>query len=142
MRLPLCSWTISPNGDCGWLIRTKAAERASALALDFMHNSGWIAGAADQIICDTIGTELKLNARPDLSKLGYNDQERAEWCRLVEAEWRRWAWNPKECDLAGKSTMRDIKERARQVGAGTAKLFWGVAEAYVSEQINRLSGLS
>ena len=40
-----------------------AADRAFALAFDFMQNSGWISGAADQIISDMIGTELKLNAR-------------------------------------------------------------------------------
>ncbi|MBB3937924.1 phage portal protein [Aureimonas phyllosphaerae] len=86
----------------------EAAGRASALALDFLHNSGWLAGAADQIIADTIGTELKLNARPDLTRLGYTEKQRAAWCRLVEAEWRRWAWTPSECDLAGKMTIADM----------------------------------
>src|SRR5690606_28193007 len=86
----------------------EAAERASALALDFMHNSGWIAGAASQIIADTIGVELKLNARPDLSGLGYDSKEEAAWSRLVEGEWRRWAWNPAECDLAGKMTVPEM----------------------------------
>lgn len=86
----------------------EAAERASALALDFMHNSGWLAGAADQIIADTVGEELKLNARPDLSRLGYNEAERAAWCREVEAAWRRWAWTPSECHLAGECTFAEI----------------------------------
>ena len=86
----------------------EAADRASALAIDFMQNSGWMAGAADQIICDTIGIELKLTPRPDLSKLGYDAKETTDWCRLVVAEWRRWAWNPKECDLAGKATVAEI----------------------------------
>lgn len=82
-----------------------ATRRSFALAFDFMQNSGWISGAADQIIVDTIGVELKLNARPDLSKLGYSDKERSDWCRLVEDEWRRYSWNPAECDLAGKATI-------------------------------------
>lgn len=86
----------------------EGAERAFALAFDFMQNSGWIAGAADQVIVDTIGRELKLNARPDLSKLGYDDAERAAWCRLVEQEWRRWSWDPRECDLAGKATVPEM----------------------------------
>lgn len=86
----------------------EAALRASALAFDFMQNSGWIAGACDQMIVDTIGTELKLNARPDLAKLGYSEKERSEWCKLAEAEWRRWSWNPRECDLAGKSTIAEM----------------------------------
>jgi len=82
-----------------------AVRRSFALAFDFMQNSGWISGVADQIIVDTIGVELKLNARPDLSKLGYSDKERSDWCRLVEDEWRRYSWNPAECDLAGKATI-------------------------------------
>lgn len=86
----------------------EAAERASALALDFLHNSGWMAGAVNQIIADTIGVELKLNARPDLSRLGYDDKETTEWARRVEGEWRRYAWNPAECDLAGKMTIPEM----------------------------------
>ena len=117
----------------------EAAERASALAVDFMHNSGWIAGAADQIICDTIGTELKLNARPDLSKLGYNDKERAEWCRLVEAEWRRWAWNPKECDLAGKSTIPEMLDGVMRHYLAYGEAF-GVLD-YLTVRRRRVLGL-
>jgi lambda family phage portal protein len=90
----------------------EAAERAAALAVDFMHNSGWIAGAIMQILCDTIGEELKLNCRAKLKKLGYSDEEAAEWCRMVEEEWRRYAWNPKECDLAGKSTIAEMADAA------------------------------
>ncbi|MFT3973318.1 MAG: phage portal protein [Amaricoccus sp.] len=90
----------------------ESADRAFALAMDFMHNSGWIAGAADQIIADMIGPELKLNCRPDLSRLGYSEQERAAWCRLVEGEWRRWSWNPRECDLEGKATVAEMLDGA------------------------------
>lgn len=90
----------------------EAADRAFALAVDFLQNSGWIAGAADQIIADMIGLELKLNCRPDLLRLGYNEEERAAWCRLVEGEWRRWSWNPAECDLEGKATVAEMLDGA------------------------------
>ncbi|HEV7293088.1 MAG TPA: phage portal protein [Devosia sp.] len=86
----------------------EAADRAAALALDFMHNSGWLAGAADQVVADTVGIELKLNARPDLSRLGYDAKEQSDWAKLVEREWRRWAWDRNECDLAGKSTIPEM----------------------------------
>ena len=85
----------------------QAAQRSFALAFDFMQNSGWVSGAADQVITDMIGTDLKLNCRPDLSGLRYSEQERSDWCRLVEREWRRWARNPVECDLEGKSTIAE-----------------------------------
>lgn len=101
----------------------EAAWRASALAFDFMQNSGWIAGACDQMIVDTIGTEVKLNARPDLLRLGYNEKERSEWCKIVEAEWRQHAWNPREFDLAGKSTLAEMCD-------GVMRYFIGGGEAF------------
>ena len=88
----------------------QAADRASALAVDFMQNSGWISGAVQQIITDTIGEELKLNLRSQLEAFGYTKKQASAWCRKVERHWRRWAWNPKECDLAGKATIADMAE--------------------------------
>lgn len=83
----------------------QSAERASALAWSFIRNSGWIAGAVDQIITDTIGDELKLSARPMLSALGYDDQERRAWISLVEAAWHMHVWSPREYSLNGTSTL-------------------------------------
>jgi len=88
----------------------EAAERASALALDFIHNSGWLAGAVSQIVCDTVGVELKLNCRARLSGFGYSDDEANAWCRAVEAAWLQWAWNPNECDLAGEMTIAEMSD--------------------------------
>ncbi|WP_375261845.1 phage portal protein [Palleronia sp.] len=90
----------------------EAADRAFALAFDFMQNSGWVSGATDQIIADMIGPELKLNCQPELKGLGYDDQEKAAWCRMVEREWRRWSWNPWECDLEGKATVQEMLDGA------------------------------
>ncbi|PWE52288.1 phage portal protein [Metarhizobium album] len=85
----------------------ESAERASALAWSFIQNSGWIAGAVDQIITDTIGDELKLSARPLLSSLGYDAKETAEWCKVVEDAWHLHVWNPKEFDAKGKATLAE-----------------------------------
>lgn len=101
----------------------EAAERAAALAIDFMHNSGWIAGAVTQVLCDTIGEELKLSCRAKLKKLGYSDKQAREWRSLVEEEWRKWAWNPKECDLAGKATIAEMAD-------GVLRSFLGTGEAF------------
>lgn len=100
-----------------------AVRRSFALAFDFMQNSGWISGVADQIIVDTIGVELKLNARPDLKGLGYSDKERSDWCRLVEDEWRRYSWNPAECDLAGKATVPETLD-------GVMRYYLAAGEAF------------
>jgi len=101
----------------------EAAERAAALAVDFMHNSGWIAGAVTQVLCDTIGEELKLNCRAKLKKLGYSEKQAREWCSNVEEEWRRWAWNPKECDLAGKATIAEMADAALRSFLGHGEAF-------------------
>ena len=117
----------------------EAAERASALATDFMHNSGWIAGAADQIICDTIGTELKLNARPDMSALKYTPVEETELARTIEAEWRRWAWNPRECDLAGVATIPEMTDAVMRYYLGAGEAF-GVLD-YLTVRRRRVHGV-
>lgn len=83
-------------------------DRIAALAVDFIQNSGRLKGAVDQVLADTVGTELKLNARPDLSRLGYSAKEASDWARLVERRWRQWAWNPVECDLRGKFTIPQL----------------------------------
>ena len=90
----------------------QGAARAFALAFDFMHNSGWLAGAADQIVTDMIGTELVLNARPDPSVFGGDMAARREWCRAVETAWWRWAQDPRECDLEGKATIAETLDGA------------------------------
>ncbi|WP_173087685.1 phage portal protein [Devosia sp. 1635] len=111
----------------------EAAERASALAIDFLHNSGWLAGAADQVIADTIGTELKLNARPNFRGLGYSEKQRSDWCTLVETEWRRWAWNRHECDLAGKMTVPEMLDAVMRSNLAYGEAF-GVLDFFTRGQ--------
>ncbi len=80
-------------------------DRVAALTMDMLQNSGRLKGACDQIIADTVGTELTLNPQPDLVGLGYNDAERRDWITLVKKEWKHYAWNPAECDHRGKLTI-------------------------------------
>lgn len=80
-------------------------QRAAGIAADILQNSGRLRGARDQVIADTVGVELILNPQPDLSGLGYDDQEKAAFVREIKQRWKRWAWNPRECDLRGKFTL-------------------------------------
>ncbi|MDV2967809.1 phage portal protein [Nitratireductor aquimarinus] len=82
-----------------------AWRRAAAIANDLVQNSGRLRGAVDQVIADTVGIELVLNPQPDLSRLGYDQKETVEFSRMVKRWWKRWAWNPRECDLRGKFTV-------------------------------------
>ncbi|MBS8259737.1 phage portal protein [Roseibium polysiphoniae] len=86
----------------------QAWTRTAGLALDLIKNSGRLKGAADQVLADTVGSELQLNPKPDLSSLGYDDKERADWCRLVKRRWKLWSWNEAECDFRGKFTLPQL----------------------------------
>ena len=79
--------------------------RAAGLAMDLIQNSGRLRGATDQIIADTVGVELALNPKPDLTRFGYSDREAIEWVRLVKGRFKTWAWNPIECDFRAKFTL-------------------------------------
>lgn len=80
-------------------------DRTAALAMDLIHNAGQIKGAVDQIIADTVGTELHLNPQPMLDGLGYNDAERRDLVTLIKQRWKAYAWNPMECDARGRLTV-------------------------------------
>lgn len=87
-------------------------DRVSSTALDLIQNSGRLKGAVDQVLADTIGDGLKLNARPDLSALGYGAEESTAFARIVETRWKRYAENPDELDWRGKFTLHQIVDVA------------------------------
>jgi lambda family phage portal protein len=84
--------------------------RAAGLAMDLIQNSGRLRGATDQIIADTVGVELALNPKPDLTRFGYSEKEAIEWVRLVKARFKTWAWNPIECDFRAKFTLPQMTD--------------------------------
>ncbi|WP_299864421.1 phage portal protein [uncultured Hoeflea sp.] len=81
---------------------------AAALALDFIHNSGRLKGAVDQVIADTVGSELILKPAPDYAKLGWSKDEAVAWAKLVKVEWKKHSWSPLECDHRGKFTVPQL----------------------------------
>lgn len=80
-------------------------RRAAALAADIIQNSGRLRGAVDQILADTVGEELVLTPKPNLSKLGYSEAETVAFVSMVKDWWKRRAWNARECDFRGKFIM-------------------------------------
>ncbi|WP_248304599.1 phage portal protein [Breoghania sp. L-A4] len=83
-------------------------RRAAALANDLIQNSGRLKGAVDQVLADTVGIELTLNPQPDLTGLGYDEAETTAFVRLIKQRWKRFAWNPAECDFRGKFTLPQL----------------------------------
>ena len=59
-------------------------SRAAGLAMDLIQNSGRLKGATDQVLADTVGVGLTLTPDPDLSGMGYDEKETADWIRLVK----------------------------------------------------------
>lgn len=88
--------------------------RAAGLAMDLIQNSGRLKGATDQVLADTVGVGLSLTPDPDLSGLGYDENETTQWIRLLRRRWRTFWHNARECDMRGKLTgpqMVDIALR-------------------------------
>ncbi|MEP3049427.1 MAG: phage portal protein [Roseibium sp.] len=83
-------------------------NRSAALAIDLIQNSGRLKGAVDQVLADTVGVELQLSPQPDLDGLGYEPGERNDLIRLIKGRWKRYAWNPSECDFRGKFTLPQL----------------------------------
>jgi lambda family phage portal protein len=83
----------------------RAWRRVAGLAQDLILNSGRLSGVVQQIISDTVGSELQLNPKPDLNvlaTLGYDASEARALIDLIKREWKYWSWNPRECDVRGK----------------------------------------
>ncbi len=105
-------------------------RRVAALAADIIQNSGTLKGAVDQVLADTVGTELKLQCRPDLAQAGWSEVEIDRFVDVVERRWRRYAWTPGECDFRGKFTL------PQQVDVG---LRWQIAFGEVTGLIDYFS---
>lgn len=65
---------------------TSAPRRdlAAARTTDLIQNSGWIAGALDQAVANTVGTGLRLKAMPENDVFGMSNDEAERWAQLVE----------------------------------------------------------
>lgn len=87
-------------------------RRAAALAADIIQNSGRLRGAVDQVLADTVGEELVLTPKPDLTACGYSADETIEFVARVKDIWKRRAWNERECDFRGKFIMPQMVDLA------------------------------
>jgi lambda family phage portal protein len=77
-------------------------DLAASRALDIIHNSGWIAGAIDQAVANTVGIGLRLKSTPDIKTLNMDQKTAGDWTRLVENRFALWANSPIECDIEGR----------------------------------------
>lgn len=76
-------------------------------------NSGRLSGAMQQIISDTVGSELQLNPLPDvptLYRMGYDDKEIIDLKETIKREWKYWSSSAHECDYRGKLTVAKMSD--------------------------------
>lgn len=87
-------------------------DAAAARVMDAVHNSGWLAGALDQAVANTVGTGLRLKSQADLSALGLSPADSRAWARRVEQRFEQWAGNKQECDIEGIRTFGQMQSTA------------------------------
>ena len=83
----------------------EAWDDAAARVTDLLHNNGWLSGAVDQCVANTVGTGLRLKALPENEPFGMSASEAADWAKTVERRFELWARNPQECDIQGLRTF-------------------------------------
>ncbi len=97
-------------------------EAAAARAIDMIINSGFISGAIDQSVANTVGSGLKLKVAPENSLFGMSDADAQAWARMVEARFALWAGNPQECDIEGKRTFGQMQAAAFRMWYPTGEI--------------------
>lgn len=101
---------------------TESWEAAAARAIDMIINSGFISGAIDQSVANTVGGGLKLKSAPENSLFGMSDADAQAWARMVEARFALWAGNPQECDIEGKRTFGQMQAAAFRMWYATGEM--------------------
>ena len=100
----------------------EAWDRAAARATDAIHNSGWLSGAIDQCVANTVGTGLRLKAMPENSLFGMNDAEARKWARQVEIRWGLYAGSAQECDIRGQHNLGKLQGQAFRSWLATGEI--------------------
>ncbi|MBG6161475.1 lambda family phage portal protein [Labrenzia sp. EL_195] len=115
----------------------QAWSSVASRAIESIHNSGWMKGAVDQAVGDTIGNGLKLTPKPDWQVCGFSSQDEAgEWARNVAARFRSYARNPMECDARGKMTVAKMAKAQMHSNFAFGE---GVARVVLRKRTNSLT---
>ncbi len=99
-----------------------AWKLAVARTVDQFHNSGWLAGAAEQSMTQVVGRGLLLNAKPNAAALGKTQGEADAWARDVEARWSMYCDSPRSCDASGRSKLGQMQGQAYRHWMATGEI--------------------
>lgn len=87
-------------------------EKAAARAVEGVQNSGFLTKVVETETSSVVGAGLRLSSRPDAQSLGISQEEASKLGRQIEAEYRVYANNPKECDAGGRMTLGKMQQAA------------------------------
>ncbi|MDR9395427.1 MAG: phage portal protein [Roseovarius sp.] len=90
----------------------EAWDDAAARVTDLLHNNGWLAGALEQCVANTVGTGLQLKALPENETFGMTAAEASDWAKTVERRFELWARTPQECDIQGLRSFGQMQRAA------------------------------
>lgn len=97
-------------------------DDAAARAFDAIHNSGWLAGAIEQAVANTVGPGLRLKAIPENTTFGMTEQAARQWGLNVERRFELWARNAQECDVEGMRSFGKLQAAAFRSWLATGEI--------------------
>lgn len=91
---------------------SEAWDDAAARVTDVIQNSGWLSGAVDQAVANTVGQGLRLKALPEGETFGMSPDEASIWAQTVERRFELWSRNAQEFDVQGLRTFGQMQASA------------------------------
>lgn len=85
-------------------------EKQAGRVIHAYQHSGFIRGVLDVSTAQTVGSGLRMSARPDGSTLGWSKEFTAEFARKREASFQAWAKNPYHCDASGQFNFGQLQQ--------------------------------
>jgi len=98
-------------------------DLAAARTIDLIQNSGWMAGAIDQAVANTVGTGLRLKAMPENDLFGMSNRQAESWAQAVEQRWSLWSEKPYECDIEGRRSFGLLQAAAFRSWFATGEIW-------------------
>ena len=107
---------------------SQAWDGAAARVADLIHNNGWLSGAVDQAVANTVGCGLRLKAIPENETFAMDARGASDWSKTVERRFELWARTAQECDIQGQRTFGQMQAAAFRswlvTGEILAELTW------------------
>jgi lambda family phage portal protein len=100
----------------------EAWDGAAARVVDAIHNSGWLSGAIEQAVANTVGSGLRLKVSPESRLFGMSGADARAWGRVVEARFGLWADRKEECDIQGLRTHGEMQAAAFKTWLGMGEI--------------------